>query len=134
MARQIEAAGAQPAHHKESARLGEFADLRGLRVLTPQGIVNGQERLSLHLGGIILDQNDQPVAALKHPLFRFPGECPVLFRVGAGAGKELLIEAHDHYRISPCDEVRGEIEAIIGEKIIFRYGGKSAYPSPSQHP
>ncbi len=71
---------------------------------------------------------------IRDIFFRFPGECSVLFRVDAGQGKELLIEAHDHYRISPCDEAKGEIEAIIGAKIAFRYGERSAYPSQSQHP
>ncbi|MGD8228831.1 MAG: hypothetical protein PVI20_13695, partial [Desulfobacteraceae bacterium] len=79
--------------------------------------------LRLHLQRISREVLEQ----IRDIFFRFPGECPVLFRVGAGAGKELLIEAHDHYRISPCDEVRGEIEAITGERIIFRYGGRSAY-------
>jgi hypothetical protein len=71
---------------------------------------------------------------IRDIFFRFPGECSVLFRVDAGQGKELLIEAHDHYRISPCDEVRGEIEEIIGEKIAFRYDKRSSHPHHSQHP
>jgi DNA polymerase-3 subunit alpha len=83
--------------------------------------------LRLHLQRISKEVLEQ----IRDIFFKFPGECPVHFRVGAGAGKELLIEAHDHYRISPCDEIKGEIEAIIGEKIIFRYGGRSAYLRPS---
>jgi DNA polymerase-3 subunit alpha len=74
--------------------------------------------LRLHLQRISREVLEQ----IRDIFFRFPGECSVLFRVGAEQGKELLIEAHDHYRISPCEEVREEIEAIVGEKIIFRYG------------
>ena len=70
---------------------------------------------------------------IRDVFFRYPGECSVLFRVDTGQGKELIIAAHDHYRISPCDEVRGEIEAITGEKIIVRYGEKNPNLSPSQH-
>jgi DNA polymerase-3 subunit alpha len=83
--------------------------------------------LRLHLQRISREVLEQ----IRDIFFKFPGECPVLFRVGAGAGKELLIEAHAHYKISPCDEIKGEIEAIIGEKIIFRYGGRSPYFRPS---
>jgi DNA polymerase-3 subunit alpha len=86
--------------------------------------------LRLHLQRVSREVLEQ----IRDIFFRFPGECSVLFRVDAGQGKELLIEANDHYRISPCDEATGEIEAIIGAKIAFRYGGKRAYASPSQHP
>ncbi len=71
---------------------------------------------------------------IRDILFRYPGECSVLFRVDTGQGKELIIAAHDQYRISPCDEVKGEIEAILGENIIFRYGEKNSNLRHSQHP
>ncbi len=86
--------------------------------------------LRLHLQRISREVLEQ----IRDIFFRFPGECSVLFRVDAGQGKELLIEAHDHYRISPCDEIKGEIEEIIGEKIAFRYDKRSSHPRHSQHP
>ncbi len=75
--------------------------------------------------GIELRLNSEKISKavleqIRDVFFRYPGECSVMFRVDAGQGKEVLIAAHDHYRIAPCDEVKGEIEAIIGENIIFR--------------
>ena len=85
--------------------------------------------LRLHLQSASREVLEQ----IRDIFFRYPGECSVLFRVETDQGKELIIAAHDHYRISPCDEVRGEIEAITGEKIIVRYGEKNPNLSPSQH-
>ena len=57
---------------------------------------------------------------IKDIIFRYPGECPVLFRVGTGEGKEVVIMAHDRYRVFPCREVIGEIETLIGQKVLCR--------------
>jgi DNA polymerase-3 subunit alpha len=59
-------------------------------------------------------------------IFRYPGECPVLFKVGIGQEKEVIIEAHDRFRVSPCNEMIGEIEAMIGEKVVSRYGEENS--------
>ncbi|MBN1832155.1 MAG: DNA polymerase III subunit alpha [Deltaproteobacteria bacterium] len=62
---------------------------------------------------------------IRDVLFRYPGECAVIFRVDTGEEKEFIIQAHKHFRISPCDEVRREIEALTSEKVICRYGRKN---------
>jgi len=70
---------------------------------------------------------------IRDIFFRYPGECSVFFRVDTGEGKEVIIAAHDQYKILPCDEVRGEIEALISEKVICRYGEKNSNLSQSQY-
>jgi len=58
---------------------------------------------------------------IRDIFFRYPGECPVLFRMDMGNGEEVLITPNSHYKVLPCDEMFNEIEAIIGEKIICRH-------------
>ncbi len=58
---------------------------------------------------------------IREIFFRYPGECSVRFRMDTGEGKEILIAAHDHYRVLPCNELLGEIEGITGERIDCRY-------------
>ena len=58
---------------------------------------------------------------IRDILFRYPGECSVLFRVDIGNGEEIIISAHDHYKVLPCDEMIGDIEEITGKKIVCRY-------------
>jgi DNA polymerase-3 subunit alpha len=59
---------------------------------------------------------------IKDVIFRYPGECSVFFRVGLDREKEIIIAAHNHYQVFPCDEMIGEIETIIGQKVSCRYG------------
>ena len=59
---------------------------------------------------------------IKDVIFRYPGECSVFFRVGINQEKEIIIAAHDHYQVFPCDEMIGEIETITGQKVACRYG------------
>jgi DNA polymerase-3 subunit alpha len=58
---------------------------------------------------------------IKDVLFRYPGECSVLFRMNMGNGKEIMIGANNHYRVLPCDELLGEIEKITGKRAVCRY-------------
>ncbi len=58
---------------------------------------------------------------IKDILFRYPGECSVLFRMNMGDGKEILIGANNHYRVLPCEEMLGEIEKITGKRAVCRY-------------
>ena len=71
---------------------------------------------------------------IKDIFFRYPGESCVLFKVDTGEGKEVLIEAHPNYRVTPCDEMIGEIEAIIGRKVICRYGEKNSKDRQPEYP
>ena len=56
---------------------------------------------------------------------RYPGESFVRFRVDSGQGKQVVIAAHRTFRVFPCKEMLGELEAIIGQKVICRYGEKN---------
>jgi DNA polymerase-3 subunit alpha len=58
---------------------------------------------------------------IRDILFRYPGECSVLFRMNMGDGKEILIGANNHYRVLPCEEMLGEIEKITGKRAVCRY-------------
>jgi len=71
---------------------------------------------------------------IKNIFFKYPGECSILFRVYIKQGKEIIITAHDHYKVSPSDEMRGEIESLIGQKVICAYGKKNSYNSKSEYP
>jgi len=71
---------------------------------------------------------------LREVFSRYPGQCSVLFRVETGKGKALIIAAHDHYKVLPCEEMRGEIEALIGEKVTYRYGEKNSNAGQSAYP
>jgi DNA polymerase-3 subunit alpha len=56
---------------------------------------------------------------------RYPGDCFVRFKVDTDQGKQVLIAAHRTFRVFPCNEMLGEIETIIGQKVICRYGEKN---------
>jgi hypothetical protein len=58
---------------------------------------------------------------IRDIFFKYPGECSVLFRMNTGNGKEILIAAHPQYRVSPCDEMLGEVEGITGHKAVCLY-------------
>ncbi|MDY7038332.1 MAG: hypothetical protein SV375_19505, partial [Thermodesulfobacteriota bacterium] len=71
---------------------------------------------------------------IKNIFFKYPGECSIQFRVCMKQGKEIVILAHDHYKISPNDEMTEEIESLIGQKVIRAYGKKNTYNSKSEYP
>lgn len=58
---------------------------------------------------------------IRDIFFKYPGDCPVLFRVDTANGKEMIISTNDHFKILPCDEILGEIEGITGQRVICRY-------------
>ena len=54
---------------------------------------------------------------LRDIVFRYPGKCSLLFRVGVSHGKEVIISAHARFNVLPCHELVAEIEALIGNKV-----------------
>jgi DNA polymerase-3 subunit alpha len=60
--------------------------------------------------------------SLKDLFFTHPGECAVLFRVAMGSGRDYLVAAGPHYRVSPCDALLEGIEAVTEQKVTCRYG------------
>ena len=73
----------------------------------------------------------ESLETLRDIFFRYPGECSVHFRVDTGQGKEFIIAANDRFRVFPSDEIIGEIEALIGQKVICRYGKENSNHSQS---
>jgi DNA polymerase-3 subunit alpha len=79
---------------------------------------------------IELDLDEQVVSRnnlqeIRDIFSRYPGESLVRFRMDSGQGKQVVIAAHRAFRVFPCKEMLGEIEAIIGQKVICRYGEKN---------
>jgi DNA polymerase-3 subunit alpha len=77
---------------------------------------------------------------IKGIVFRYPGECSILFRVRTEPGREVLIAAHDHYRVLPCEQMINEIESLTGQKVVYRYAdtnpsyARSAQEGPRSKP
>jgi len=103
--------------------------------------VIGQEILSLDavrqksIGAIELTLDHGEVSGtllsgLRDIFFRYPGDCRILFRVDTGQEKEVLISAHDHFRVLPCDKLIEEIEERIHQKVVCKYreGNSSRQP------
>ncbi len=75
-------------------------------------------------------------------VFRYPGESRVFFRVLMANGKDLLISAHNRFRVLPCDQLLLEIEGLTGSKVGLieispnaisaapPYGHKAHVPTP----
>ncbi len=55
--------------------------------------------------------------ALRDIVFRYPGECGLLFNVDMSDGKAVAISAHDRFNVLPCHELVEEIDALIGSKV-----------------
>jgi len=62
---------------------------------------------------------------IRDILFRFPGKSSVLLRVNGTQEEDFLIEAHPRFQVLPCPEMVQQIESILGEKVIYRYGKKN---------
>ncbi len=54
---------------------------------------------------------------LKDTVFRYPGSCRLVFKIETASGKEMIVSAHPHYSVLPCDEFIEEIQGTLGNKI-----------------
>lgn len=82
----------------------------------------GAIELNLREGCLSRDELED----IRDILFRYPGRSSVLLRVnGAKKEEDFLIEAHPRFQVLPCPELVQEIEHIVGEKVIYRYGKKN---------
>jgi len=48
-------------------------------------------------------------------------------------GKGMLIAAHPRYSVFACREMIQELETLIGQKVVCRYGEKNSNHRLSQH-
>ncbi len=51
---------------------------------------------------------------LKDIVFRYPGNCRLLFKIVLSRKKKVVIEAHQQFNVLPCREFLDEIKTIIG--------------------
>ncbi len=54
---------------------------------------------------------------LQDIVFKYPGECRLLFKVNRPDGKEMVLAAHGRFSVLPCPELTEEIEALTGNKV-----------------
>jgi DNA polymerase-3 subunit alpha len=54
---------------------------------------------------------------LQEIVFRYPGECKLLFTVDTPNGKGITITANDRFNVIPCEELMTGIEDLIGTKV-----------------
>ncbi|MDY6971432.1 MAG: DNA polymerase III subunit alpha [Thermodesulfobacteriota bacterium] len=56
------------------------------------------------------------LSSLRDVVFRYPGECGLVFKVSVSDGNEVIIFAHERFNVLPCHELIAEIEALTGNK------------------
>ncbi|MBW1680400.1 MAG: DNA polymerase III subunit alpha [Deltaproteobacteria bacterium] len=54
---------------------------------------------------------------LRDMVFKYPGECKLLFRVRAGDSDPFVIHADKRFNIEPCRELLGKMEGLIGTRV-----------------
>jgi DNA polymerase III subunit alpha len=54
---------------------------------------------------------------LRDIVFRYPGECRLLLKVGTAKGSEWTISANNRFNVHPCHQLIDEIEARTGNKV-----------------
>ena len=62
---------------------------------------------------------------IRDIIFKYPGECPIFFRVDTDQEKEVIIAAHDHFKVLPCDEMIREVEEVTGQEGVFRFAAEN---------
>lgn len=55
--------------------------------------------------------------SLKDTVFKYPGECKLMFRVGSPTTDPVLISAHFRYSILPCPQFFKEVETLFGGNV-----------------
>ena len=55
---------------------------------------------------------------LQDIVFRFPGECRLLFKINRPDGREMVLSAHDRFSVLPCPELIDQIETLTGNKVL----------------
>jgi DNA polymerase-3 subunit alpha len=55
---------------------------------------------------------------LRDLIFKYPGECRLKFRIRLGQDTNATVVTHSRYSIIPNEALLGEIESLIGTKVI----------------
>jgi DNA polymerase-3 subunit alpha len=55
---------------------------------------------------------------LRDLIFQYPGECQIKFKINIDEDKEAMVITHNRYNIMPHETLLGEIESLVGTKVI----------------
>ena len=77
-------------------------------------------------------QIDLDKEEIRDILFKYPGDSSIMFRMNSNNGKDILIAANDHYRVSATEEMLREIEDITGQQVNCIYGESGGIQSLSE--
>ena len=55
---------------------------------------------------------------LRDLLFRYPGDCKLMFKINLDRNNESMVAAHNRYSIMPEENLIQEIESLVGDKVI----------------
>ena len=83
----------------------EIKSLHGLELKAAKAVIIslGRERSSKEL-----------LEGLKDAVFKYPGDCRLMFKVGSPTDNPVMISAHFRYSILPCPQFFGEVESLFG--------------------
>ena len=56
---------------------------------------------------------------LRDLLFRYPGDCKLVFKISLDGNNESTVAAHNRYSIMPEENLIQEIESLVGDKVIY---------------
>jgi DNA polymerase-3 subunit alpha len=83
---------------------------------------------AIELGFLSKRPSKKMLEDLLDIIFRYPGECKLLFKVNTDNGEEVLISAHDRFNVLPCRELISKIEPLIdGEIHVHESGGSACF-------
>ncbi|MFH1627436.1 MAG: DNA polymerase III subunit alpha [Pseudomonadota bacterium] len=90
----------------------EIETLSALKLNTVRAVV-----FKLENGGL----SQEILEDLRDILFKYPGECRLIFKVSVPGGKDVTISAQGRFNVLPCKELLAEIEGLLGRKACELY-------------
>jgi len=82
--------------------------------------LHGVELKAARVVIISLEKEKTPkevLEGLKDAVFKYPGDCRLMFKVGAPTNNPVMISAHFRYSILPCPQFFGEVESLLGGSV-----------------
>ncbi len=76
--------------------------------------LNSVRAITLHLknGG----PSREVLEDLRDIVFKYPGECKLIFKVSVSEGEEVMVSAHDRFNVLPCNELLAEVDGLLGHR------------------
>ncbi len=77
--------------------------------------LNSVRAITLHLenGG----PSREVLEDLRDIVFKYPGECKLIFKVGVPEGEEVMVSAHGRFNVVPCNELLAEVDELLGHRV-----------------